>query len=134
MSEKGISLNDILTATMDFIWRDTGPLHRFIRAVFLLNYPLLVAVLMGKGFKNPVLLVVSPLIVMPLLLVLSVSANYFYLRRGCEIENKQSYEFHGYVETRFRRQTSLLKSRIYSAAAASIPFWVGLLVILAMSA
>ena len=123
MSNDRVPISDIVGPAFDYIWRDDDSGLKFIRTVFLINYPLLILALLFSGFNNWALLLLLPFVAMPLQLVVSASLNYLYIRRGCDIADKRSIEYEQFVRERSERQVSSLGCRILSASVMSVPYW-----------
>lgn len=123
LSNDRVPISDIVGPAFDYIWRDDDSGLKFIRTVFLINYPLFILVLVCSGVNNWVVIFLASFVPMPLQLVVSASLNHLYIRRGCDIENKRSIEYEEFVRERSERQVASLGPRILSASVMSVPYW-----------
>lgn len=125
MDENRLTLKEIFDGMYHWAWRDQDPLLRFLRAVFVINYPLLAICLY---VSNPDFIfgaLLGPLLAMPAQGTATVCLNYLYLTKSRDYKSIDDLiEKSRYRSDKLEAQSSDISQRILAATLSSVPLYL----------
>lgn len=122
MVQNRVSISEVLNGMFDWIWRSPEPLYKFLRTLFLINYPL-TALFIGSVFPEFILATIfGPFLLLPMQLVTACCLNSLYLTQDPDYKSLSDvFDRMTYRKAKWEAQTSDILHRVMSAALTSIP-------------